>query len=102
MKLKFEFHGFFTFPLLEVGVPPRKTLKSGCLPLLTIHRFWHSRRVRAIVRVWLGFGFWVRLGLSILYQRCRLVYSNRLVLSIFYQMPFSLLKSECGYVAIAV
>eukprot|EP00116_Pleurobrachia_bachei_P004420 sb/3464682/ len=63
----------------------RKTLKSGCLSLLTIHLFWHSRRVRAVVRVWLGFGFGVRLGLSILYQRCRLVYSNR----------------PCGCVAIA-
>eukprot|EP00116_Pleurobrachia_bachei_P017364 sb/3477626/ len=25
-------------------------LKSGCLSLLTIRRFWHSRRVRAVVR----------------------------------------------------
>eukprot|EP00116_Pleurobrachia_bachei_P017925 sb/3478187/ len=40
---------------------PGKTLKSGCLPLLIIHRFWHSRRVRAVVRVWLGFG----LGVSV-------------------------------------
>eukprot|EP00116_Pleurobrachia_bachei_P018729 sb/3478991/ len=37
----------------------QKTLKSGCLSLLTIQRFWHSRRVRAVVRVWLGFGFGV-------------------------------------------
>eukprot|EP00116_Pleurobrachia_bachei_P015024 sb/3475286/ len=31
-------------------------LKCGCLPipLITIHR-WRSRRVRAVVRVWLGF-----------------------------------------------
>eukprot|EP00116_Pleurobrachia_bachei_P010287 sb/3470549/ len=34
----------------------RKTLKSGCLSLLTINRLSHSRRVRAVVRVWLGFG----------------------------------------------
>eukprot|EP00116_Pleurobrachia_bachei_P018976 sb/3479238/ len=39
----------------------RKTLKSGCLPLLTFRRFWHSRRVRDVVRVWLGFG----LGVSV-------------------------------------
>eukprot|EP00116_Pleurobrachia_bachei_P015995 sb/3476257/ len=39
----------------------RKTLKSGCLSLLTIHRFWYSRQVRAVVRVWLGFG----LGVSV-------------------------------------
>eukprot|EP00116_Pleurobrachia_bachei_P018768 sb/3479030/ len=38
-----------------------KTLKSGCLSLLTIHRFWHSRQVRAVVRVWLGSG----LGVSV-------------------------------------
>eukprot|EP00116_Pleurobrachia_bachei_P001554 sb/3461816/ len=41
----------------------RKTLKSECLPLLTIHRFWHSRRVRAVC-----YRFSIR---------CRLVYSNR-------------------------
>eukprot|EP00116_Pleurobrachia_bachei_P008608 sb/3468870/ len=50
--------------------------KSGCLPLLSIHRFWRLRRVRAVVRVVLGFGL-----------------EHRLVLSIFYKMPFSLLKS---------
>eukprot|EP00116_Pleurobrachia_bachei_P005942 sb/3466204/ len=54
-------------PLINQNVAPmklineRKTLKSGCLPLLTIRRFWHSRRVRAVVRVWLGFG----LGVSV-------------------------------------
>eukprot|EP00116_Pleurobrachia_bachei_P018851 sb/3479113/ len=29
---------------------------ASCLQLLTIRRIWHSRRVRAVVRVWLGFG----------------------------------------------
>ena len=53
----------------------RKTLKSGCLSLLTIRSFGARDVLGLTVRVWLGFGLGVRLGLSILYQ-----------------MPFSLLK----------
>ena len=34
----------------------RQTLESWCLSFLTIHRFWRLRRVRALVRVGLGFG----------------------------------------------
>ena len=52
----------------------RKTLKSGCLSLLTIRSFGARDGLGLTVRVWLGFGLGVRLGLSILYQ-----------------MPFSLL-----------
>ena len=41
-------------------LPKRTKLISGCLSLLTINRFWRSRRVRAAaVRVWLGFGLGV-------------------------------------------
>eukprot|EP00116_Pleurobrachia_bachei_P016327 sb/3476589/ len=60
-----------------------KTLKSGCLSLLTIRSFSARDGLGLSVRVWLGFGSGVRLGLSILYQ-----------------MPFSLLKLTmwlCGY-----
>eukprot|EP00116_Pleurobrachia_bachei_P015178 sb/3475440/ len=72
-------HGNFISPsLLE------KTLKSGCLSLLTIRSFGAHDGLGLSVRVWLGFGLGVRLGLSIL--RCRLVYSNW----------------PCGCVAIAV
>eukprot|EP00116_Pleurobrachia_bachei_P014352 sb/3474614/ len=50
-------------------VSRRKTLKSGCLSLLTIRSFGARDGLGLTVRVWLGFG-----------------------LSILYQMPFSLLK----------
>eukprot|EP00116_Pleurobrachia_bachei_P003733 sb/3463995/ len=42
---------FFFLKKKEHDCAGGKTLKPGCLPLLTIHRFWHSRRVRAVVRV---------------------------------------------------
>eukprot|EP00116_Pleurobrachia_bachei_P007100 sb/3467362/ len=57
-------------------VVPQKTLKSGCLSLLTIRSFGARDGLGLTVRVWLGFGFGFRLGLTILYQ-----------------LPFSLLKS---------
>eukprot|EP00116_Pleurobrachia_bachei_P018909 sb/3479171/ len=83
--------GILSIYMMMVAVSG-KTLKYGCLSLLTIRSFgraqtkiwfWRARRVRAIslltirsfgarnglglsVRVWLGFGLGVRLGLSIL------------------------------------
>eukprot|EP00116_Pleurobrachia_bachei_P009704 sb/3469966/ len=45
---------------------PRKTLKSGCLSLLTIRSFGARDGLGLTVRVWLGFGLRDRLGLSIL------------------------------------
>eukprot|EP00116_Pleurobrachia_bachei_P019056 sb/3479318/ len=58
---KGKFHVFLGWFKLIAASAQTETLKSGCLSLLTIHRFWHSRRVRAVVRVWLGFG----LGVSV-------------------------------------
>ena len=90
LSIPMPFLGILKSMILEntacsaVDVLRRTKLKSGCLSLLTIHRFWRSRRVRAVVRVWLGFG---------------LVWGCRLVLSILYQMPFNLLESAmwlCG------
>eukprot|EP00116_Pleurobrachia_bachei_P010692 sb/3470954/ len=60
--------------LTEIMRFKRKTLKSGCLSLLTIRSFSARDGLGLTVRVWLGFGLGGRLGLSILYQ-----------------MPFSLL-----------
>eukprot|EP00116_Pleurobrachia_bachei_P003369 sb/3463631/ len=53
---------------VEWGHQTRKTLKSGCLSLLTIRSFGARDGLGLTVRVWLGFGLRVRLGLSILYQ----------------------------------
>eukprot|EP00116_Pleurobrachia_bachei_P005749 sb/3466011/ len=55
----------------------RQTLKSGCLSLLTIHGSWHSRRVRAVVRVWLGFGLLLGVSVSAIDSLTDAVYSNR-------------------------
>ena len=68
-------HSFQALHLEGPAAYAKKTLKSGCLSLLTIRSFGARDGLGLSVRVWLGFGLRGRLGLSILYQ-----------------MPFSLLE----------